>query len=150
MRERRRVEVQNREQVGFLGTVFGKRAVKTAKPTRREVEEYKVTDERQDTDKPEVDNTTGKAEASGAPSTTTPDHEKALASEAEPTSSAGDHVSGDHGKVSNEKSPALSITNNASSSEQPAHLSVAEETPADVGLDSGIQLRNNPDTEPGK
>lgn len=45
LRERKKAEIENRKQVGFLGTLLGRRA---PRPKRTEVEEYKPADAQQD------------------------------------------------------------------------------------------------------
>lgn len=144
MRERRRAEIQNREQVGFLGTLFSRRAINTTKPTRREVEEYKPADERQDTYKSQVDNEAVAAEAYGAPSATATAHGKTLAFEPESRISAGNHAVDDQGEVGTWKSPALSLMRNVSSREAPAPSTpVAQDALADAGLDRNFQPQHD-------
>ncbi|KAK4505563.1 hypothetical protein PRZ48_003526 [Zasmidium cellare] len=126
MRERRKVEIENREQVGFWGTVLGRRAIK-AKPVRTEVEEYKPADDGQETttlqvvDQPEV------VEMSGA--LPAPDHDKPLPPRPESSASVND-APPNEGDAS--KSPADSIVSDTSNREQPAEPPTAgDKTTAD-------------------
>jgi type IV secretory pathway VirB10-like protein len=134
MRERRKAEVENRKQVGFLGTMLGVRA---PRPKRTKVEEYPA-DEQQDATALD-----GEPEMSGAlppPSpprsaSQAPELEKSLPPTPEPTKSIDAETPPTTAAAEDDRSRADSAASNRTNSERPAPTpEVKEHAPADENV----------------